>query len=76
MLNFRHVLFAQSSINTYAESSFPGIIDSLFEIEGAADEKQRWEVVRKHFSVVVFFIGSAESTLRDVTKFMPVYHEP
>lgn len=69
----RHILFAQSSVDSYSGSSFPGLVDALFEIEKApqADQEQRWNVVKKHFSVIVFTIGSAQSTLREVTKFMP-----
>lgn len=73
---FRHVLFAESSVNTYAGSSFPGLADSLFEIEKDPDQAGRWKVVEKHFSVILFTIGSAASTLRDVTKFMPNFVKP
>lgn len=69
---FRHVLFAESSVNVYAGSSFPGLIDSTFEISGSPNEAQRWEVVQKHYSAIIFAIQSATSSLRDVTKFMPV----
>lgn len=68
----RHVLFAESSVNVYAGSSFPGLIDSTFEISGSPNEAQRWEVVKKHYSAIIFAIQSATSSLRDVTKFMPV----
>ncbi|XP_060067563.1 putative N-acetylated-alpha-linked acidic dipeptidase [Ylistrum balloti] len=69
----RHILFAASSVNTYSGSSFPGLVDALFEIEKlpSADHARRWNVVKKHFSVIVFTVGSAQSTLREVTKFMP-----
>ncbi|XP_052057708.1 N-acetylated-alpha-linked acidic dipeptidase 2-like [Mytilus californianus] len=69
----RHVLFAESLVNTYAGSSFPGLVDSLFEIEKDLDQKGRWNIVKKHFSVILFTIESATSTLREVTKFMPVF---
>ncbi|XP_071164480.1 N-acetylated-alpha-linked acidic dipeptidase 2-like [Mytilus edulis] len=71
----RHVLFAESQVNTYAGSSFPGLVDSLFEIEKDPDQKGRWNIVKKHFSVILFTIESATSTLRDVTKFMPVFNK-
>ncbi|CAC5360684.1 NAALAD [Mytilus coruscus] len=66
----RHVLFAESSVNSYAGSSFPGLVDALFEIEKDPNQTQRWNVVKKHFSVILFTIESAASTLREVTKFM------
>lgn len=68
----RHVLFAESSVNAYAGSSFPGLIDSTFEITGSPNESERWEIVKKHYSAIIFAIQSATSSLRDVTKFMPV----
>ncbi|XP_063430342.1 putative N-acetylated-alpha-linked acidic dipeptidase [Mytilus trossulus] len=68
----RHVLFAESSVNSYAGSSFPGLVDALFEIEKDPNQTQRWNVVKKHFSVILFTIESAASTLREVTKFMLV----
>ena len=42
----------------------------MFEIDQAGDPMASWEVVKKHFSVVLFTIQSAGSTLRDVTNFM------
>ncbi|CAG2195783.1 NAALAD [Mytilus edulis] len=68
----RHVLFAESSVNSYAGSSFPGLVDALFEIEKDPNQTQRWNVVKKHYSVILFTIESAASTLREVTKFMLV----
>ena len=43
---------------------------TMFEIDQAGDPMASWEVVKKHFSVVLFTIQSAGSTLRDVTNFM------
>lgn len=68
----RHILFAESSVNTYAGSSFPGLADGMFEIESSPDEASRWEIVKKHFTVILYTIESAASTLRDVHKFMPL----
>lgn len=68
----RHVLFAESSVNTYAGSSFPGLADGMFEIEDSPDKASRWEIVKKHFAVILYTIESAASTLRDVHKFMPL----
>jgi hypothetical protein len=67
----RHVLFAESSVNTYSGSSFPGLADGMFEIEGSPDEQNRWNIVKKHYSVILHAIESAASTLRDVSRFMP-----
>ncbi|XP_033735883.1 N-acetylated-alpha-linked acidic dipeptidase 2-like [Pecten maximus] len=72
----RHILFAESSVNSYAGSSFPGLVDSLFEIETIpeAEAVARWEIVKHHFSVIVFTINSAQSTLREVSSFMPEFN--
>ncbi|XP_071079773.1 N-acetylated-alpha-linked acidic dipeptidase 2-like [Haliotis cracherodii] len=67
----KHLLLAESSTDSYAGSSFPGLVDLLFEIEKAPDVDARWERVKRHFSVILFTIDSAASTLRDVIKFIP-----
>ncbi|XP_048259623.1 N-acetylated-alpha-linked acidic dipeptidase 2-like [Haliotis rufescens] len=69
----KHLLLAESSTDSYAGSSFPGLVDLLFEIEKAPDVEARWERVKRHFSVILFTIDSAASTLRDVIKFIPEY---
>ncbi|CAC5396242.1 N-acetylated-alpha-linked acidic dipeptidase 2,Probable glutamate carboxypeptidase LAMP1,Glutamate carboxypeptidase 2 [Mytilus coruscus] len=42
----RHILFAESLVNTYVGSSFRGLVDSLFEIEKDLDQKGRWNIVK------------------------------
>ncbi|XP_064600479.1 N-acetylated-alpha-linked acidic dipeptidase 2-like [Liolophura sinensis] len=71
--HYRHVVFAPSAVDSYAGTGFPGLIDTLFEIETARDQAKRWEVVKKQLSVVIFTVLSAASTLRDVTAFMADY---
>ena len=71
--NSRHILLAESDVDTYSESSFPGLVDSMFEIDSAVNQTERWEIVKKHYSVILFTIQSAASTLRDVTDFMIDY---
>ncbi|KAK6181050.1 hypothetical protein SNE40_008989 [Patella caerulea] len=65
----KHIIMADSSNDVYAGSSFPGLIDLLFEIDKAVDPNTRWEDVKQHFSIILFTIQSAASTLRDVTLF-------
>ncbi|XP_067681222.1 N-acetylated-alpha-linked acidic dipeptidase 2-like [Haliotis asinina] len=67
----KHLLLAESSTDSYAGSSFPGLVDLLFEIEKDRDVEARWERVKRHFSVILFTIDSAASTLRDVIRFIP-----
>ncbi|XP_046570395.1 putative N-acetylated-alpha-linked acidic dipeptidase [Haliotis rubra] len=65
---YRHILFAPSSHNQYAAASFPGLVDLLFDIKDS--DTSQWEKVKQHFSVILFTIQSATSTLRDVIHFM------
>ncbi|XP_071103216.1 N-acetylated-alpha-linked acidic dipeptidase 2-like [Haliotis cracherodii] len=66
--NYRHILFAPSSKDSYSGASFPGLIDLLFDIKDS--DTNQWENVKQHFSVIFFTIQSATSTLRDVIHFM------
>ncbi|XP_012946196.1 putative N-acetylated-alpha-linked acidic dipeptidase [Aplysia californica] len=63
----KHLIFAENANDAYAGSSFPGLVDLLFQI---GDNAERWELVRQHFSTVLQTIQSAGATLRDVTSFM------
>ncbi|XP_046330416.2 N-acetylated-alpha-linked acidic dipeptidase 2-like isoform X2 [Haliotis rufescens] len=67
---FRHILFAPSSVNSYAGSSFPGLTDLLFEMDKSKDPAKQWERVKQHFSVILFTIQSAASTLKDPIHFL------
>ena len=62
-------------MDNYAGSSFPGLTDVMFEIDKLTPEEAsaRWKIVKKHYSVILFAIQSAASTLRDVTDFMYQY---
>ncbi|XP_053398140.1 N-acetylated-alpha-linked acidic dipeptidase 2-like [Mercenaria mercenaria] len=66
----RHIIFAESTIDTYSGSSFPGLSDALTEIRVGNNIEKQWEDVRKHFSVILFSIQSAAGTLKDVSNFM------
>ena len=67
----RHILFADSTIDNYSGSSFPGLSDALIEISlGSVDTSELWKIVEKHFSVILFTIQSAAGTLKDVSDFM------
>lgn len=67
---YRHVLFADSTIDNYSGSSFPGLSDALVAISLGQEVDKQWEIVRKHFSVILFTIQSAAGTLRDASHFM------
>ncbi|GFO17323.1 N-acetylated-alpha-linked acidic dipeptidase 2 [Plakobranchus ocellatus] len=66
----KHLLFAENAHDVYAGSSFPGLIDLLFQIDLDKDPQGRWKRVRHHFSVILHTIQSAGATLREVNKFM------
>jgi len=79
---FSHLLFTESSVDSYAGSSFPGLSDTLTLIaqaERKADSGSQarvaelWEVARKHFSVLLYVIQSAQSVIRDVADFVVDY---
>ena len=64
-------MFAPSAHNSYAGSSFPGLVDTMFEIEKeTGEEKQRrWDEVALQLSVVTFFINNAASSLQEPIDF-------
>ena len=62
-LQFKHVVFAPSSQNTYASAAFPAVYDALFNIEQAADPTKAWENVKEQVATLTFFIYNAASTL-------------
>lgn len=64
----RHLIFAENSDNTYAGSSFPGLVDLLFNIED--DDLVAKEQVRQHFHTILNTIQTAGFTLRETTTFM------
>ncbi|XP_053400918.1 N-acetylated-alpha-linked acidic dipeptidase 2-like [Mercenaria mercenaria] len=69
----RHILFADSTIDNYSGSSFPGLSDALVEISLGKNDDKQWKIVQKHFSVILFTIQSAAGTLKDVSDFMYNY---
>jgi N-acetylated-alpha-linked acidic dipeptidase len=68
---FRHVLFAPSVFNTYAGTSFPGLVDLMWHIERLTGDEmeQRWDQVRRHLATIIYTIESATSTLKPTTQF-------
>ncbi|XP_021344602.1 N-acetylated-alpha-linked acidic dipeptidase 2-like [Mizuhopecten yessoensis] len=73
----RHVLFSHLDVNSYVGTTFPGLVDSLLKLADASEDETKalWEVIKQHFSVLVFTIQSAQTTLREVTTFMPDFQE-
>nr|XP_039259813.1 N-acetylated-alpha-linked acidic dipeptidase 2-like isoform X1 [Styela clava] len=65
-INFRHVIYAPGLHDTYASSAFPGLVDSLFDIRADINQSDRWREVERQYSILLYHIGSAASTLREV----------
>jgi len=62
-LQYRHVVFAPSSQNTYASAAFPAVYDALFNIENSEDANKSWENVKEQLATLTFFIYNAATTL-------------
>ena len=71
ILYHRNVIFAPSAHGNYEGSSFPGVVDALFEINKLSGEALtgRLEEVKKQLSVVTFHIKSAAALLQDFDGF-------
>nr|XP_009859433.1 putative N-acetylated-alpha-linked acidic dipeptidase [Ciona intestinalis] len=61
---YRHYITAPSQHNNYGNSGFPGLVDSMFDIDADPDQVGRWEEVKRQYSILIFHILSAASTLR------------
>nr|KAG5703745.1 hypothetical protein BaRGS_023034 [Batillaria attramentaria] len=59
----KHVMFAPSQFDAYTDSSFPGIVDTMFEIENGEGQ---WEQLKQQVYIATYIIQSAASTLEDV----------
>lgn len=62
---YKHVIFAPSKYDSYSDNDFPGIVDTMSEIENnkAGD---KWEQLKQQVSIATFTIQSAANTLDDV----------
>jgi len=67
----KHVLFAPSQFNSYAGTTFPGLVDLMWEIEERVDEDKtkQWERVKQHLATVTYAIDSASNV---ITPIIPV----
>ena len=64
----RHVIFAPSQHDSYAGSSFPGLADSLFDIERRVDA-DKWNKVKQQLAAVTYIIEAAATTIEKDTEF-------
>ncbi|XP_039258717.2 putative N-acetylated-alpha-linked acidic dipeptidase [Styela clava] len=63
----KHAIYAPSQHDRYSSTAFPGLVDSMFDIDADPNQSARWEKVKRQYSIVVYHIGSAASTLADFT---------
>ena len=54
-------MFAPSQYDSYSDNSFPGIVDTMFDIQHYGMDK--WNVLRQQISVATYIIQSAANTL-------------
>uniref|UniRef100_H2Z2R7 glutamate carboxypeptidase II n=1 Tax=Ciona savignyi TaxID=51511 RepID=H2Z2R7_CIOSA len=62
---YRHYITAPSQHNNYGNAGFPGLVDSMFDIDADPDQDGRWDEVKRQYSILIFHILSAASTLRN-----------
>ncbi|KAK2165001.1 hypothetical protein LSH36_56g02011 [Paralvinella palmiformis] len=65
----RNVIFAPSKHNSYTGSTFPGLIDSLYELDRTKtmiEEEEKGEVVKQQIAILTYFIEAAASSLRNI----------
>lgn len=59
----RHIMFAPSQFDAYVDNSFPGIVDTMVEIEKGLD---KWDQLKQQVYITTYTIQSAASSLGDV----------
>ncbi|XP_062590034.1 N-acetylated-alpha-linked acidic dipeptidase 2-like [Saccostrea cucullata] len=62
---YKHVMFAPSMYDSYSDNSFPGIVDTMNEIENR-NATEKWGILKQQVSVATFTIQSAANTLTEV----------
>lgn len=56
-------MFAPSQFDAYVDNSFPGIVDTMVEIEKGLD---KWDQLKQQVYITTYTIQSAASSLGDV----------
>ncbi|KAL4238036.1 hypothetical protein ACF0H5_002747 [Mactra antiquata] len=69
----RNMVFTESSLDSYSGSGFPGLSDALTNIKENKDVENQIEILKKHYSVILYCIQSASSILREVDNFIVDY---
>lgn len=56
-------MFAPSMFDAYVDNSFPGIVDTMYDI---MQGKDKWDQLRQQVFIATYIIQSAASTLEDI----------
>lgn len=64
----RHLVLSQSETDPQYDETFPGLMNEFTLLLQQTDVKNTWswDVIRAHFSILVFTIQSAAETISDV----------
>ena len=69
----RHVVYGPAQYDSYAGSVFPGLMDSLYNIEKvpkySAESHSRWEQVKQEVARLSFTLEVAAATISPVIDF-------
>ncbi|KAL3881663.1 hypothetical protein ACJMK2_028073 [Sinanodonta woodiana] len=58
---YKHVMFAPSKFDSYTDNSFPGIVDTMFEIQH--NNASSWDLLKQQVYVATYTIQSAANSL-------------
>ena len=57
-------MFAPSQFDSYSDNSFPGIVDTMYEIQ--YNNSSNWDLLKHQVYVATYIIQGAAETLQDV----------
>ncbi|XP_064617073.1 LOW QUALITY PROTEIN: N-acetylated-alpha-linked acidic dipeptidase 2-like [Liolophura sinensis] len=61
---YKHVVFAPSKYDSYSDNSFPGIVDTMVDIE--QNNLDKWDLLKQQVFVATHSVAMATNTLDDV----------
>ncbi|XP_021356400.1 putative N-acetylated-alpha-linked acidic dipeptidase isoform X3 [Mizuhopecten yessoensis] len=62
---YKHVMFAPSLYDSYSDNSFPGVVDTMHDIQ-LNNRTDKWGLLKQQVSVATYTIQSAANTLEDI----------
>ncbi|XP_069102028.1 putative N-acetylated-alpha-linked acidic dipeptidase isoform X2 [Argopecten irradians] len=62
---YKHVMFAPSLYDSYSDNSFPGVVDTMHDIQ-INNRTDKWGLLKQQVSVATYTIQSAANTLDDI----------